>query len=238
MKFGKICDIRLNDSSSWEKSVFLTFDIDWCSDFVLSSTLDLIENYDISATFFVTHHTTLLERMRENPKIELGIHPNFNPLLEGDFRYGKNAREVVEYYMNIVPDAVSVRSHSMTQNSRLLDIFSEFDLKYDCNHFIPYNSGIVLRPWRHWNNKLLKVPYFWEDDVHCLYKDKWDRAKIINVNGLKVFDFHPIHIYLNTFDLENYKKSKAYMNDSTSLKKYVSEKSLGSRMILEDLIKG
>ena len=89
MHFGKVSEISLEEPSSYEK-VFLTFDIDWASDFVLEYCIDLIESAQVKATFFVTHETPLLERLRENPNFELGIHPNFNPLLEGDFRYGKN----------------------------------------------------------------------------------------------------------------------------------------------------
>ena len=96
MKFENIKNINLENPSSWEDKIFLTFDIDWCSDEVLSFTLDIIEKNNIKATFFVTHETLLLERMRDNPKIELGIHPNFNFLLNGDFRQGSSSKEVVQ----------------------------------------------------------------------------------------------------------------------------------------------
>lgn len=160
MKFENIKNINLENPSSWQDKLFISFDIDWCSDEVLSYTLDIVEKYNIKATFFVTHETLLLERMRDNPKIELGIHPNFNPLLSGDFRYGKNFEEVIEYYKNIVPAALGVRSHSMTQNSPILDTFEKFGLIYDCNTFIPYSSNIEVKPYNHWTDKLIKVPYF------------------------------------------------------------------------------
>ena len=111
---------------------------------MLSYTLDIIEKHNIKATFFVTHETKLLVRMWNNPNIELGIHPNFNPLLNGDFRYGKNFEEVIEYYKNIVPEAVGVRSHSMTQNSPILDTFEKFGLIYDCNTF----TGEIQKFWQ------------------------------------------------------------------------------------------
>lgn len=141
MKFENIKNINLENSSSWEDKIFLTFDIDWCSDEVLSFTLDIIEKNNIKATFFVTHETKLLDRMRANPNIELGIHPNFNPLLNGDFRYGKNIDEVVGYYKNIVPEAVSVRSHSLTQSGVIFPIFEKNNLIYECNTFIPLQGG-------------------------------------------------------------------------------------------------
>ena len=141
MKFENIKNINLENPSSWEDKIFLTFDIDWCSDEVLSFTLDIIEKNNIKATFFVIHETKLLDRMRANPNIELGIHPNFNPLLSGDFRYGKNIDEVVGYYKNIVPEAMSVRSHSLTQSGVIFPIFEKNNLTYECNTFIPLQGG-------------------------------------------------------------------------------------------------
>src|SRR5688572_30631364 len=103
--------IRVRDfekyHNDYENKLFLTFDIDWASDHVLNHTIDLLEKFDVCATFFVTHETPLLNKIRRNPKFELGIHPNFNFLLNGDFRHGKNPEEVVEYYLKMVPDAVS-----------------------------------------------------------------------------------------------------------------------------------
>jgi hypothetical protein len=235
MIFGKICDISIDDTNTWQNKIFLTFDTDWCSDDVLSFTLNILEEYDIKATFFITNYTPVLDRIRSNPKIELGIHPNFNPLLQGDFRYGKTYVDVIEYYLAIVPDAVSVRSHSMTQNSPILDAFEKYGLIYDCNHFIPFKSGITLKPWKHWNGNIIKIPYFWEDDIHFIYQDDWNLEKILNVKGLKVFDFHPIHVYLNTDHIERYEKAKKYSHDHSRLSQHINEGS-GTRDLLIDII--
>lgn len=236
MIFENIKNIDVNNLESWQNKIFLTFDIDWCSDEVLSYTLDIIEKYNIKATFFVTHETKLLERMRKNPNIELGIHPNFNPLLNGDFRYGKNIDDVIKYYKRIVPEAVSVRSHSMTQSSPVLDSFEKFGLLYDCNTFIPYSSNIELKPYKHWTEKLIKIPYFWEDDVRCIYKWEWTVEKFIGYKSIKVFDFHPIHVYLNTEHLDRYEKSREWHNCEENLPKHRYE-SYGTQSFLVDLIK-
>ena len=230
-----IKDIKLQ-CGFLETNIFLTFDIDWCSDEVLEYTLKILDKYDVKTTFFITHYTKLLNKMFENKKIELGIHPNFNPLLNGDFRYGKNIEEVIKYYMNIVPMAKSVRSHSMTQNSNILDLFKENGLMFDCNTFIPFNSGINLKAYKHWNG-LVKVPYFWEDDVHCIYGWEWDVEKFLNYKGLKVFDFHPIHIFLNTENLRRYNKARPYLQNYKKLKEFVNAETYGTRDFLIDLIR-
>lgn len=102
MVFGNIGEIDLENPGSYQK-IFLTFDIDWASDEVLEYCIDIVEKANIKATWFVTHETPLLGRLRANPNFELGIHPNFNPLLEGNFAYGKNYKEVFKVFFKYCP---------------------------------------------------------------------------------------------------------------------------------------
>ena len=53
--------------------------------------------------------------------------------------------------------------------------------------------------------------------------------------GLKVFDFHPIHIYLNTADLAVYNQAKKYTKDAQMLCRYRNEQQ-GAESFLIDLI--
>lgn len=233
--FEVVSNISLADSSSWEGKIFLTVDIDWASDDVLIYAVDLLERHNISATFFVTHNTPVLARLRSNPKFELGIHPNFNFLLNGDFRNGRCAEEVVDRLLNIVPEAKSVRSHSMTQSSILLDLFFEKGLTHESNHFIPEQLHIELRPWQHWAG-LVKVPYFWEDDVYCLTKENSSMESLLLRKGLKVFDFHPIHIFLNTENMSRYNRCRGVLGDHEKLSSYINNDFFGTRDRLLELI--
>jgi hypothetical protein len=164
-----LSSIHVGSEAGWSGASYLSLDIDWAHDDVLADTIDLVEEYHVSATWFVTHNTPLIARLRSHPRFELGIHPNFNFLLNGDCRAGCDAAEVVDRLMAIVPEAKSVRSHSTTQSSGLLDLFLRRGLTHECNAFIPVQSGISLKPWRLWSN-LTRVPYNYEDDVHILYE--------------------------------------------------------------------
>jgi hypothetical protein len=234
--FGKISDILPEDPETWESRFFLTFDIDWANDIVLSDSIDLVEKADISATWFVTHDTPLLNRLRANPKFELGIHPNFNFLLNGDSRNGSNAEEVIDRLLYVVPEAKSVRSHSMTQSSHLLQLFVDRGLYHDCNHYIPRNSRIKLAPWRYWLKGAIKVPYFWEDDLACYDQMKTPFQDFLHTPGLRVFDFHPIHVFLNTDNLEQYYAAKSFITKTQELLKFRSNNDDGSRTSLLQLI--
>lgn len=193
--------------------IVLSLDIDWACDEVLADSIDLVEGVGAPATWFVTHDTPLLERLRANHNFELGIHPNFNPLLDGNC---KGAEQVIDEILAIVPEAVSVRSHSMVQSSRLLELFRSKGLRFDCNHFIPEQSGIMLKPWRLWNG-MIKVPHFWEDDAACIYEAGAAVRDLVGRDGLKVFDFHPIHVFLNTEDLARYEQTRSLHSAATKL---------------------
>ena len=207
-RFSHIHSIDCDRADTWRGKAFLTFDIDWAGDGVLHDCLDLLEHYEVPSTWFVTHDTPVLARLRANPLIELGIHPNFNFLLQGDSRNGANAEEVLDRMLALVPEAKTVRSHSMTQSTPLLDMFLRKGLTHDANHFIPEQAGMTLAPWRLWNG-LIKVPYSWEDDVHCMYGHGDAPAALLAKDGLRVFDFHPIHVFLNTEHLDRYEQARA-----------------------------
>ena len=228
---------NLNDSLiNINDSLFLTFDMDWCSDFVLSYCLDILEKKNVGGTFFVTHDTPLLNRIKENPNMELGIHPNFNFLLNGDYRYGKDYKEVIDHYLSLVPNAISVRSHSLVQSSGILDYFNEKGLIFDLNLFIPRNSEIQLKLFKNWSQGLLRVPYFWEDDAHILYKDNNSVDHYLCFPGLKVFDFHPIHLYLNTENLARYERVKSDLNNKALLDQNINHNNFGVRNFLNSLL--
>jgi hypothetical protein len=194
-------------------AVVLTFDIDWACDEVLQDSIDLVERVGAPATWFVTHDTPLLSRLRANKNFELGIHPNLNPLLTGT---PGDAEQIIDDLLKIVPDAVSIRCHSLVQSSRLLDLFQSKGLIFDCNHFVPEQSGIELRPWRLWN-EIVKIPHFWEDDAVCIYEHNASISDLLVRDGLKVFDFHPIHIFLNTEDLARYSRTRSLHHKAAKL---------------------
>ncbi len=232
--FNFIKSISLKNEN-WENEIFLTFDIDWASDEVINDSLEVIEKYGIKSTWFVTHDSPILERLKDNKNIELGIHPNFNFLLNGDFRNGRNAEEIVDRLLEIVPNANCVRSHAMTQSSGLLELFYNKGLTHDCNHFIPEQTEIILKPWSIWNG-LIKVPYFWEDDINCVSENRTAINDLVNRKGIKVFDFHPIHVFLNLENIDRYYQIRDFQKETDKLLPYINTKEIGVKDLLKQLI--
>ena len=232
--FNFIKSISLKNEN-WENEIFLTFDIDWASDEVINDSLEVIEKYGIKSTWFVTHDSPILERLKDNKNIELGIHPNFNFLLNGDFRNGRNAEEIVDRLLEIVPNANCVRSHAMTQSSGLLELFYNKGLTHDCNHFIPEQTEIILKPWSICNG-LIKVPYFWEDDINCVSENRTAINDLVNRKGIKVFDFHPIHVFLNLENIDRYYQIRDFQKETDKLLPYINTKEIGVKDLLKQLI--
>ncbi len=235
-RFSRLSDIDPANQASWEGKIFLTFDIDWACDEVINDSIALVESAGVAATWFVTHDTPLLQRLRSNPAFELGIHPNFNFLLEGDPRNGATAAEVLDRLLAIVPEANTIRSHCMTQSSTLLDLFRHKGLTHDSNHFIPAHVQPRLHPWRLWNG-MVRAPYFWEDDIHCLYEDPQALTRALSHTGLRVFDFHPIHVFLNTEDMDRYEQTRALHRKPAELLRHRNKKQPGARNHLIQLLK-
>lgn len=213
------------ENINYEKKIYITFDFDWADDDVLEDTIEIVENAQIKATFFVTHETKHLSRLSNNSLIELGVHPNFRPLFERHNDLWVGVDSILSNVRELVPEAQSIRCHSLVQSSPLLNLFCEHGYTHDVNQLIPIHSKMILFPYYHWNKKLIRVPFFWEDDIHCLdlssgLMSDWPIDDCLNYMGIKVFNFHPIHLFLNTENLKRYEKTRSFHNQVRILKKH------------------
>lgn len=222
-QFGRVCDIRPEDGTTWLNKAFLTIDVDWAADTVLADSMELLDSFGVPVTWLLTHRTPLLQDLASNPMWDVGVHPNFNAILEGTAPPGTGARQVVEEALELVPSAKVVRSHSMTQSSRILEIFRSVGLTHDLNQFVPPRVHDLLAPWHHWDG-LIRVPTLWEDDVFCMYRDtEWPQPEplqlMANPQGLLVANFHPIHVFLNTDTLERYEQLRQWHQEPEVLRR-------------------
>jgi len=220
----------------YENSIFLTFDIDWAHDDVIKDTIEILEVENVKATIFITHDCAVLTELRSNKNFELGIHPNFNPSLNTETG-SESYQQVTGRMMQLVPEAISVRSHHLVSSSGLLNYYAFCGLKIDANQYIPINSGIICRPYIIWNN-ILRVPHFWEDDLQLLENKKGisDISNIHDYEGIKIFDFHPIHVYLNTDSMDRYETARPHFRNINEISKLRNNESYGIRNALYDLI--
>ena len=81
------------------------------------------------------------------------------------------------------------------------------------------------------------VPGSFEDDVHALYFDgDFDPALVDGSGpGLKVFDFHPIHLHLNTDRMARYEAARPDIEAGRDLRSHRNP-GAGSRTFLRALV--
>ncbi len=205
--------------------VCITIDMDWAHDDVLRYTLQDLIRRNLTATWFVTHDTPLIREIRDAGH-ELGLHPNFNHLLEtGDGNGNGCAVDILLHLLAIAPQAKCVRSHSLFQSSRLAILFADHGLSHDANTYLPFEQVGLVSPWRG-PAGLVHVPHGWEDDIFILGGRPAPRDALA-LDGVFVLDFHPIHFFLNSRNDDDYNACRGHWDDVGFLAGYARKRGTG-----------
>ena len=207
--------------------IAFTSDIDWAPEGVIEDILDLFMQYNVKCTFFCKHDSHALKTANKD-LIELAIHPNFNENLLG--AANNSPKRIITNLMNIYPEAVGVRSHSLTSNSYLQLLFQELGLLYDSNLHHPFvNKAQAYKCW----TGLTRIPFHWEDDLHFYENKSYDfDFTDVHENNRLILNFHPIHVFLNTDCLETYQQAKKFYQEPKELIKYRNKTKIGTRDVL------
>ena len=189
--------------------IAITFDVDWAPDWCVELCLSACRKREVPATFFATHKSDILEDIRRDPMFELGIHPNFLP----GSSHGKTRQEVLDHCLDIVPEACAMRTHGLYQDSSLLHLIgNEYpQITCDVSLFMPFHDNLQATkfPAGQPPRALIRLPYYWEDDIACLWPDHQWSKPLPEGSGLRIFNFHPIYVGLNAKDLDTYERLKA-----------------------------
>ena len=217
--FELLNSVAYDDRNSYEDKLFLTFDIDWAHDQIIEDVLQLLSRYIVPVTIFATHKTKILSSCSLlKDRIEIGLHPNFNHLLWSESN-GKNFSIVCSDLKEIYPNATSVRSHSLCFGSLIQTAYEALGITHDSSMMIPYQyNNFDLFPFKMWDG-LVRVPYFFCDYLTVMTTDAPINT-LASRRGLKVFDFHPIHVFLNTESLDRYERTRPLHHNPKELIKH------------------
>jgi len=191
-------------------SCIITIDIDWAPDFAIDKMAAVLIEKNVKATWFVTHDSPAIDRLKSrNDLFELGVHPNFLP----NSTQGKTVKEVMDFCFNITPAAVSMRTHTLLQSGGLYwEIVENYPIKIDTSILLRENDNIQPHTIFYGNekNKLIRVPFFWEDDVESYNPGKiWSIDHLaLGADGIKIFNFHPMYFLLNIDTMDDYEALK------------------------------
>jgi hypothetical protein len=186
----------------------LTIDVDWAPDWMIEYVASVLLSKHVKATWFVTHTSPAIEAIQHRPDLfETGIHPNCLP----GSTQGNNDDEVLRHVKEIVPDAISMRTHALYQSTPFLTrAAKDHAISIDVSLYLPRTPNLAQHCIRWQGVELWRIPYFWEDDFEMFEDDPiWTFSDPrLHVQGLKVFDFHPAYIVLNADRFSVYEKLK------------------------------
>ena len=181
---------------SWEEEPVFCFtsDIDWSSESIIKYSHDILSGDDLKITYFITHSSPFLNELNASNKIDLLIHPNFLP----NSSHGDSFKEVIDYCMNLVPNADGFRSHRYFEVNDIMDDFVKRGFRFVSNHCTRCETNI--KPLKH-RSGLLSIPIFLEDGGYLIMDPTLNFDNLIprlKSPGLKVINFHPAHMAFNT----------------------------------------
>ena len=197
----------------------LTFDTDWAPDFILQDIAESLVTERIRSTWFVTNQTPALEYMRAHPEyFELGIHPNFFPNSD----HGQSEDDVLDFCLRLVPEAVSMRTHGLYQSSPLFfKIIENTPISNDVSTYMRGVEHTKPSPLIYNGKTLNRLIYGWEDDLESEHANPVWTIEGLEQKGsdIFIFDFHPIHIALNSSDMCAYNALKKNGKKISDLKR-------------------
>ena len=219
----------------------ITFDQDWAPDWAVNLCIDLMESQRVPFTFFVTHRSPVLHRLRRAPGVELGIHPNF---LDAS-THGATPSEVLETVLDLVPEAKSMRTHSLMQSTPLLTaVCQSTSIRNDVSLLLPFSQELPITHFRFSGSRITRLPFSWEDD-EAMARSEWDwdtRVWPGPRDGTYVYNFHPIHVALNSNSMSPYGVLKSRLGsrplhalEFAEAKEFINP-GRGARTYLEELL--
>jgi hypothetical protein len=211
-----------------------TGDMDWSPEWAIQEMLEIFEKLEVPLTLFITHNSEIIKKRygKRGKSQYVGLHPNFLP----NSSHGSNYIEQIDFCQKLWPDAKCFRSHACFDNYLITKEFYARGFRYDSNLCLFLQPNCT--PLHHCSG-LIRFPIYWEDDVHSEkglpFKIDVTR-KHLDLAGLKVFNFHPLNLTLNTPTTEYYFKHKfLYQKLDADWRKYAFE-GIGERRFLEGVI--
>lgn len=206
--------------------ICVTIDVDWARDETMLPLFELMSEANIKATVFATHESELLKSL-DAAQFEIGLHPNFNDRCT-------SVEDVVRPLKAAYPEAKGGRSHSLHMSSHILRQYMDNGLVYESNAHLPLHEG--LHPAIRCED-FVSIPMYWSDDTGFLLGLSFDLEELrLEEPGLKVLDFHPIHIFMNTSGVAHYEEYKRHYQEPEKLKDFVNRKSPGVGTLFNALV--
>lgn len=189
--------------------IVITFDTDWIDEQILES-LNLIEKVPGSMTFFCTGYYKCLD---DYENVEIALHPR----LDWQHDWIEETNNLKKQFSSNI---IGIRPHSCSYSQYYGVQLAKMGFKYISQATFLYKKG--LEPFKHpWG--LWEFPIYYMDNMDFSHQLNWTDSHnafnneiimkaITDESSLFVFDFHPIHLYLNSPNIEFYDRYKHLKN--------------------------
>lgn len=214
---------KVNSLDETDPEFCITIDVEWSPDELIDIVIDKLNSYKIKATFFATHPVRIKGH-------EIALHPNYLSFET----YEETIAKLLGYFQN----AKGVRGHRLMTDELLLSIYQKLGILYQSGYLMLGMKNI--RPFFLEFN-VMEIPLFYMDRIH--FDEPWFSKKGFSINsidlkspGLKVFDFHPIHVFLNTEKSSRYETAKKYYHEPKLLESYRNKAKEGIGTYFDSLL--
>ncbi len=210
-------------NDSVENMICITIDIEWSPDELIDVVIKTLDEHKVKATFFATHKVSIKGH-------EIALHPNYTST--------DTYRDTITKLRNLFPDAKGVRGHRCATDEMLLTIYQELGILYQSAYLMLGMKNI--HPFNLEFN-VVEMPLYYMDRIHVeepRYSKNGFSIKALDLSspGLKVFAFHPIHIFLNTNKIETYRQAKKHYHEPKLLEQYRNKEREGIGTLFNELL--
>lgn len=207
----------------------LTFDTDHMNELRMAEFLRDIE-IPGEGTFFCTQRYACLDRSAH----EVAPHPTLQE--------GGDWKDELMRMRDLFPDARGWRSHSCVFSHLLAEWLAGNGYRYVSTNdqFGQKNIRPIRHPWGIWHfpifymdNMDFSSGHFWNGESEAPFSDAFIDAALDD-DGVYVFDFHPIHLLINTPDRDYYFSVRDQFKGGASIRE-VAYKGAGTRTFYDRL---
>jgi len=165
--------------------VSITFDTDNCPEEAIEFVQERLDRRNIPGTFFCTQR---YESLREPH--EAAVHPFLREFFKLDELF-----DPLHALQEKIPEAVGNRCHQLTCNGALYRHLGELGFLYDSAW--PMFLHEHIEPI-HLHTGILELPVFYVENLFIERGMDQKLHESLRAPGLKVFLFHPVHIFHNS----------------------------------------
>jgi hypothetical protein len=204
--------------------ILITLDVDWAPDFMIREVAELLRSSNVRSTWFVTHESEAIRDLEKDRRFEVGIHP---------CAHTKTIDSMVKSIgelRRLFPSAISMRTHGLFHSSFLRKVERvDYGIEIDSSIYLREMPNIAPFYTYYDRAPLLNVPFFWTEDGE-MYSPRptFRAADKTSGPGLKVFTYHPVHIWLNSVTMNRYNELKQELGPSLGWNKEDAIKIVGT----------